>query len=135
MTSEPKSQQSISPGSILVERNTLLPESLGLESGLTESGWARVTDNPNRHQLEQKLASAGWTFFLMAGRIKTTAFGFERPRMIQTALKRLIAIVKLQKCNCLEIDDIAMHKFLGMPYVSVSAHARHIQKDMVFSGQ
>jgi len=135
MTSEPKSQQTISPGSILVERNTLLPESLGLESGLTESGWARVTDNPNRHQLEQKLASAGWTFFLMAGRIKTTAFGFERPRMIQTALKRLIAIVKLQKCNCLEIDAIAAHSFLGMPYIKLSGHSRHIQNGLLFGSQ
>jgi hypothetical protein len=132
MNSEPKTYQNISPGSILVERNTLLPAPLGLESGLTESGWARVTSNPNRQQLERKLAAAGWVFFYMAGKIKTTAFGFERPRMIQAALKRLIAIVKLQNCNCLEIDAIRTRSFLGLPYISLSAHSRHIQNGPLF---
>src|SRR5580704_4261832 len=122
-----ENDQTVSPGSILVERNTFLPQPLGLESGITESGWARITDNPDRLQLEAKLATSGWTFFLMAGTIKTSAFGFKRPRMIQAALKRLIAIVKLQNCNCLEIDAIRAHTFLGLPWISLSAHSRHIQ--------
>jgi hypothetical protein len=133
MNSKPETYQTISSGSILVERNTFLPAPLGLESGLTESGWARVTSNPNRQQLETKLAAAGWVFFYMAGKIKTSAFGFERARMIQAALKRMIAIVKLQNCNCLEIDTIRMHSFLGLPYISLSAHSRHIQNGLLFA--
>ena len=133
MNLKPQTYQTISPGSILVERNTFLPEPLGLESGVTESGWGRVANNPNRQQLETKLAAAGWVFFLMAGKIKTSAFGFERPRMIQAALKRLIAIVKLQNCNCLEIDAIRTRSFLGLPYISLSAHSRHIQNGMLFA--
>jgi hypothetical protein len=127
-----ENDQTVSPGSILVERNTFLPQPLGLESGITESGWARITDNPDRLQLEAKLATSGWTFFLMAGTIKTSAFGFKRPRMIQAALKRLIAIVKLQNCNCLEIDAIRAHTFLGLPWISLSAHSRHIQNGSLF---
>jgi hypothetical protein len=133
MNSKPETYQTISPGSILVEQNTFLPPPLGLESGITESGWARVTSNPNRQQLETKLAAAGWAFFYMAGKIKTTAFGFKRPRMIQAALKRLIAIVKLQNCNCLEIDAIRTRSFLGLPYISLSAHSRHIQNGLLFA--
>ena len=132
MNSQLETHQTISPGSILVERNTFLPEPLGLESGLTESGWVRFTNNPDRHQVETKLATSGWTFFLMAGTIHTSAFGFGRPRMIQAALKRLIAIVMLQKCNCLEIDAIRMRSFLGLPYISLSAHSRHIQNGSLF---
>jgi hypothetical protein len=130
MMSQP--ERTIGAGSILVEKSTLLPESVGLESDLTQSGWTRITDNPDRHQLEKKLTAAGWTFFLMAGAIRTMAFGFARPRMIQAALKRLIAIVRLQKCNCLEIDAIATRSFLGMPYVRISGHSRHIQNGLVF---
>jgi len=130
---KPESYQTIRPGSILVEQNTFLPPPLGLESGITESGWARVTSNPNRQQLETKLAAAGWAFFYMAGKIKTTAFGFKRPQMIQAALKRLIAIVKLQNCNCLEIDAIRTRSFLGLPYISLSAHSRHIQNGLLFA--
>lgn len=52
--------------------------------------------------------------------------------MIPAALKRLITAVGLQKCNCLEVNDIAPRSFLGMPYVSLSAHSRHIQIGRVF---
>jgi len=130
---KPDNDQTVSPGSILVERNTYLPQPFGLESGITESGWARIADHPDRLQLEAKLATSGWTFFLMAGTIKTIAFGFKRPRMIQAALKRLIAIVKLQNCNCLEIDAIRAHSFLGLPWISLSAHSRHIQNGLLFA--
>jgi hypothetical protein len=125
--------QTISAGTILIEQSTLLPGTLGLESGSTESGWSSLVNHPDRHQLEEKLSAAGWRFFLMAGAIKTIGFGFARRTMIQAALKRLIAAVKLQECNCLEIDAIATRSFLGLPYVCLSAHSRHIQSGLVFS--
>jgi hypothetical protein len=52
--------------------------------------------------------------------------------MIPAALKLLITAVGLQKCNCLEINNIAPLSFLGMPDVSLSAHSRHIQIGRVF---
>ena len=133
MMSQSESHQTISAGTILIEQSTLLPGTLGLESSSTESGWRSLVNHPDRHQLEEKLSAAGWRFFLMAGAIKTIGFGFARRTMIQAALKRLIAAVKLQKCNCLEIDTIAMRSFLGMPYVCLSAHSRHIQSGLVFA--
>lgn len=130
--SQSQSHQTISAGTILIRKSTLLPGTLGLENGPAESGWAALVSHPDRHQLEEKLSAAGWRFFLMAGAIKTIGFGFRRPTMIQAALKRLIAAVKLQKCNCLEIDAIAMRSFFGLPYVCLSAHSRHIQSGLVF---
>lgn len=132
MISQPESYRTISPGSILVAKNTLLPEPLGLENDLSQRGWASVANNPDRRELGKELADAGWSFFFMAGAIRTRAFGFDRPRMIEAALKRLIAIVRRQNCNCLEIDAIATRSFWGIPYVSLSAHSRHIQNGLVF---
>jgi hypothetical protein len=123
----------IIPGAILIEKGTLLPEPLRLESESSAEGWAPVANHLDGHQLEQRLSAAGWTFFYMAGAITRTAFGFDRAKMIHVALKRLIASVTLQKCNCLEIDEVQTHSFMGMPYVTVSAHSRHIQKGLVFS--
>src|SRR5437016_10855056 len=100
MISPQDGNRTISPGSILVEKSAHLPEPLRLEGDATESGWARVANNLDGHQLEKELATEGWTFFYMAGRIKATAFGFERGKLVHTALKRLIAKVRLQKCNC-----------------------------------
>jgi len=130
--SQPQSHQTISAGTILIEKSTLLPGTLGLEDSPAESGWAALVNLPDRHQLEEKLSAAGWRFFLMAGAIRTIGFRFARRTMIQSALKRLIAAVRLQKCNCLEIDAIRTRSFLGLPYVCLSAHSRHIQSGLVF---
>jgi hypothetical protein len=132
MISQKEGYRAINPGVILVEKSTLLPYPLRLESDATGSGWARAANNLDSHQLEQKLASAGWTFFYIAGAIRTIGFGFERQGMIQAAMKRLIAAVRLQGCNCLVIDGVAPRSLLGMPYVRISAHARQIQNGGVF---
>lgn len=125
----------ITSGTILIAKDAPHPQCFQLEDDSSANAWMRVKHNLNSHELEKALESAGWTFFYMAGAIRTIAFGFNRAKMIQAALKRLITNVKQQKCNCIEIDAVAAHSFLGMPYVSVSAHPRHIQKGMVFSGQ
>ena len=86
------------------------------------------------HDLEKEFAALGWTFLYLAGKVKATAFGFDRQKAMDKALARLIAGAIRQKCNCLEIDEVATRTFLGVPGVSVSAHTRHIQKGMTFSG-
>ena len=68
----------------------------------------------------------------MAGEIKTTVFGFDRQKALRAALKRLIANVKSQHCNSIEITQVTGKSFLRVPYVSVSAHPRHLQKGMFF---
>jgi hypothetical protein len=135
MISQQNSDRTIGPGAILVKKSTPLPEPLRLENDATANGWARIANDSDGRSLEKKLAGAGWTFFYMAGAIRTTVFGFERSSMLHRALKRLFTTVTQQKCNCIEIDDVATRTFLGIPYVSVSAHSRHIQKGMVFSGE
>jgi hypothetical protein len=125
----------IKSGTILMEKGVLSPGCFQLEDDAHPNAWMSVTHNLSPHELEKELAASGWTFFFMAGAIRMTAFGFDRARMIHAALKRLITNVRQQKCNCLEIDDIATHSWLGMPYVSISAHPRHIQKGMTFSAQ
>jgi hypothetical protein len=112
--SQQEGYRAIGPGAILVEKSTLLPYPLRLESDSTGSGWARAANDLDGHQLEQKLTTAGWTFFYIAGAIRTIGF------------------VRLQGCNCLEIDQVAPRSFLGMPYVRISAHAREIQNGRIF---
>jgi len=84
---------------------------------------------------EQQIQEAGWTFFFMAGEIKATVFGFDRQKTLRTALQRLIAKVRTQHCNSIEITQVMGHSFLKVPYVSVFAHPRHLQKGLVFPEQ
>jgi hypothetical protein len=123
----------IESGSILIEKDAVHPRCFHLEDDSSPHAWMTVKHNLSSHQLEEELARSGWTFFFMAGAIRKIAFGFDRAKMIHAALKRLIAGVRTDKYNCLEIDAVTMHSFLGIPYVSVSAHARHIQRGMVYS--
>jgi len=111
-----------------VEKNTVLPEAIRLESDFTGNAWARIADHANVRLLEKAIAAAGWTFFYMAGTIRASAFGFDRQKMVHAALVRLFRTLKGQGCNCLEIDDVESHSFAGMPYLSVLAHGRRIEE-------
>jgi hypothetical protein len=121
----------ITAGNILVQEDTNLPRSLLVDPNSDSNGWAAVKDNPST--FEKTVEKAGWTFFFLAGEIKTTVFGFDKQKALRTALRRLITDVKSQHCNSIEITGVVCKSFLRIPYVSVSAHARHLQKDRLFS--
>jgi hypothetical protein len=128
-----KAEQLIASGTILIEKGTPLPLFFRAATDSYPNAWIGIDSSLNFHERENELAAAGWTFLYMASKVRVTAFGFDKPKMVFRALKRLIAGARRQKCNCLEIDEVAMHSFLGMPYVSVSAHSRNIQKGLVFA--
>jgi hypothetical protein len=130
-----KGNAMIASGTILIDKNALRPQCFQLRDHAHLDSWMSVSHNLNPQELEKELSTTGWTFFYMASAIRATAFGFDRAKTLHSALKRAIANAKLQRCNCLEIDSVATHSFLGIPYTSVAAHLRHVQKGMVFSGQ
>src|ERR1700682_457271 len=95
----------IAAGSILIEDGTLVPDSMLLVSEPFSKSWTSVT-NLDRTQLEGQLRHAGWTFFFMAGRITTSAFGFDEGKRLHTAVNRAIRDVA-PHCNCVEITGVA----------------------------
>src|SRR5216684_4091335 len=123
----------IKTGTILIERAASMPESLLLEGSPYSSGWRSVS-NLGLNELDTAIHKAGWTFFFMAGEIKITAFGFDKEGAMRRAVKRVITNVELHKCNCVEFTEVSANSFLGMPYVNVSAHSRHIQESSAFAG-
>jgi len=126
-------RDTIATGNIFIDEDAQLPNSALLQRELHSSGWASVQNA--RSTFEKEIPDAGWTFFFMAGEIKTTVFGFDREKAMSTALHRLIANVKTQRCNSIEITQVTDSSFLKMPYVSVCAHPRHLQQGLTFSGQ
>lgn len=121
----------ITAGSILVEDGTHLPNSLLLQTESDSNGWAAAKDA--RPAFERAIRESGWTFFFMAGEIKTRVFGFDKQKALRTALQRLIGKVKSLHCNSIEITQVTGKSFLNVPYVSVFAHARHLQKGPLFA--
>jgi hypothetical protein len=122
----------IKTGTILIEEGASTPESLLLEGRPYSNGWRSVS-NFGLNELDAAIHKAGWTFFFMAGEIKISAFGFDKEMAVRRAVKRVITNVESHNCNCVEITEVSAKSFLGMPYVNVSAHSRHIQESSAFN--
>ena len=119
----------IKTGTILIKEGALLPESLRFESEPYWKGWRLVKDFDSRG-LDRKIREAGWTFFFMAGGANATAVGSDLEKTTRRAVKKVLASMKSDRLNCLEIGQVVVKRFLGLPYVAVSAHPRHIQESM-----
>jgi len=114
-------------GTILMKEWPGMTELLGLESEPCSGQWSllKVLDGL---ALNRKIHAAGWNFFFMAAEVKVMFFGSAGAAKFQNALKRILEKVKPQHFNGLEITKIVARRFLGVPYVTVSAHSRHMQQ-------
>ena len=119
----------IKMGTILIEGGALLPDSLRFESEPYSKGW-RLVKNLDGYGLDRKIRQAGWTLFYMAAEMKASVFGFGGEKALRRAVNRVLAKLKSETSNCLAITQVAAKRFLGLPYVTVSAHSRHIQESM-----
>jgi hypothetical protein len=122
-------QRTLQVGTILMKMKEWVgvPVFSGLATELYFGEWSVVTV-PDAFALDRTIHAAGWNFFFMATEVKTMFFGFPGEEKIHSALKRILAKVKLQNFNGLEVTEIVARRFLGVPYVTVSAHSRHMQQ-------
>ena len=119
--------QSVKVGTILMKEWLGMPQLSGLETEPCFGQWS-VLKAPDAFALDRKIHTAGWNFFFMAAEVKTMFLGFLGEEKIHSALKRILEKVKLQNFNGLEVTGIVARRFLGVPYVTISAHSRHMQQ-------
>jgi hypothetical protein len=123
----------IQVGTILIEDRPLIAQVLGLESELYSGNWS-VVNAIDGFALDRKIHAAGWNFFFMAAEVKVMFFGALGAKNIQNALKRILEKVRQQNFNCFEVTGIVAKRFLGVPYVAVSGHSRHVQQSCMLDG-
>ena len=121
--------QTIEIGALLMKEGTSLPKTLTLESDPYLKGW-RLVKNLSSSEVDRKLCEVGWTFFYMAGEVNAMAFGSDLEKTTRRAVKKALASMKSGKFNCLEISRVAVKSFLGLPYVTVAGHPRHVQESV-----
>jgi hypothetical protein len=114
---------------IFIRVNTLLPAGLALESEAFLPGWRAVTKLDGR-ELGREIAHAKWNYFFLAGAMKTTVLGHKGLPALRRAVNRVLAKHQNQNFNSLEITKITSRRLLGVPYLSIAAHFRHIQESM-----
>ena len=120
-------ETTIQAGMILMKEWPGMTQLLNLESEPCSGEWSllKVLDG---FTLDRKIHSAGWNFFFMAAEVKVMFFGSLGATKIQNALKRILKKVRKQHFNGLEVTEIVSRRFFGVPYVTVSAHSRHMQQ-------
>src|SRR6267143_480458 len=114
-------------GAILIRENTLLPAGLAVESEVFLPDW-RVVKNLDRCTLARNIESANWNFFYLAGKIRATVLGRDRSGTLRRAVRHVLAKQKGQKFNSLEITNVVSKRFLGIPFLRITAHSRHVQQ-------
>jgi hypothetical protein len=112
---------------ILIREDTPLPANLPIESEAFLPGW-RAVRNLDGCELGRKIAEAKWYFFFLADEIGAISFGREGLGTLRRAVKRILAKQEGQQFNSLEITKVVSKRFLGIPFIGVTAHFRHIQR-------
>ena len=126
-------QEAIKLGSILVREGTPFPEGFQLDSASYSPGW-RSVKGQDGHALDRKAHDAGWTFSYLAGECRATVFGREKQETVRRAIKRILAGLKPERFNSLEVTRVVFKHFLGVPYATVSFHKRNMQEGMFLLG-
>jgi hypothetical protein len=64
----------------------------------------------------------------MAGEIRAVVPAWGGQKTLRHGIMRLLAQTRLQHFNCLEVSHIRKEHFLGIPYLLIAAHPRHLQE-------
>src|SRR5437016_11088566 len=112
---------------IFIKEGTPLPTNLPIESEAFLPGW-RVVKNLDHSTLARNIEGANWSFFYLAGGIRATVLGRDRSGTLRRAVKCVLAKQKGPKFNSLEITKVVSERFLGIPFMRVTAHSRHIKQ-------
>jgi hypothetical protein len=116
----------IQVGTMLVHQSAIL-RSLKVESEPYFENW-RSLGVLESAGLDGKVRAAGWSLFFMAGELRAVVPAWDGQNTLRRGVKRLLAQTRLQHFNCLEVTHLLKKHFLGIPYVSIAAHPRHIQE-------
>jgi hypothetical protein len=125
--------QTAKVGTILIKERPPLAAVLAIESDPYSDNWG-IARALNGFTLDRQIHAAGWNFFFIAAEVKVMFFGPLGAERIQCALRRILAKVRHQNFNSLEVTGIVSRNFLGIPYGFVSAHSRHIQQNSLLDG-
>lgn len=114
-------------GTILIRDDASLPAGLAIEREVFLPGWKAVK-NFDGYELGREIEEAKWHFFYLAGEIRVAVLGRDRSKTLRRAVKCVLAKHAEQKFNSLEITKVVSKQFLGVPFMNVTAHSRHIQQ-------
>lgn len=110
-----------------------MPNLAGIESRSYSPAW-RTMVGLNNFTAEKTLREADLHLFFLAGELRVLQPGWGTGA-IRRGVKRLLSMGRKSDTNCMEITQISPRRFLGLPYVAISAYRFHIQKGSLLHRQ
>lgn len=122
----PSGRRIVQKGSVMILRGTQTPSTMPIAVSSYWKDWKLMGDS-DTHRLDEKLRGAGWSYFYLAGTVRGWSVGNGQPS-VRRAMQSVLEKVKPSEFNCVEIGDIKDRRFLGIPFTTVQAFTRHIQR-------
>jgi hypothetical protein len=117
-------------GMVMIRKELLLPEGLLPTSRSYTDNWTLV-ESLDGFAVDAKLRGAGWWFMFLGQSIHATCWGAGSVKGIYRAMKRILSSVDSQHFNSVEVTEVSRRHFLGIPYIAITAHPRHVQNNRV----
>ncbi|HEU5401457.1 MAG TPA: hypothetical protein VFU86_08875 [Terriglobales bacterium] len=115
----------IAAGSVLLMPGVAVPSTLRV--ALTRVGEWDLVRGHNGYAVDRKLSQAGWHFFFMVPAVEASAIGFDAQKTFARALRRITGAVEADGFNAMEVTAVKRRRWLGLQYVSITAHPRHVR--------
>lgn len=123
-------ESQIKIGSLIVQNDIPLPKRMVLQSTAYCKGWRQIM-GASASTLDGALRASGWNRFHVAGTMRTLELGDGGDACLRRGISRLAARAKASNFNCLLVKTIDRKSSFGVPFVSFSANACHIQEGTV----
>ena len=114
-------------GTIILRDDLTFPKGIAIQSAAYCAGWLRIKEMGTT-VLDRTLRSAGWNRFYIAGAMRTLELGNGKDACVRRGIARLAARAKASNFNCLQVTGVTQKSSFGIPFVSFSANACHIQE-------
>lgn len=121
---------SLNIGAVVLGTGALIPGWVWAEKETYSPEWEQVT-NLSGDDLDRQIRREHWNFFFIGGPIQGTSWGSWSAISLRHAAIRVLSKSKLTKFNGFEVTGIYTRRFLGIRYVTVVGHSRHLQQGPV----
>jgi hypothetical protein len=117
----------LAAGSVFFRDGTQVPVGVEFKSAPVLPGW-RIITGASSADVNCEISRAGWHFFYLAEQLRAGAFAFDQTSARRKALAKIARMVDKQNKNAFEITGIQASRLAGLHNVTLTAHARHIQR-------
>jgi hypothetical protein len=120
-------ESQITIGTMIMRDDLELPKKFAIRSETYCTGWRRIRGISSTI-LDRTLRSEGWNRFYIAGTMRTLELGNGKDDCVRRGIARLAARAKASNFNCMQVTGMSRKSSFGVPFVSLSANACHIQE-------